>query len=409
MRMVMKNLGRGWLSLEIWKKVLVALVLGILSGICCGNNLGRVLKPFGDLFLSALHMVIVPVIFSSVVCAIFSVHDFRKTKRMTLKAMVLYLSFLFIGTVIAIVVGTLMAPGVGLKLSLSAPALDPIRAAPGVMDILVSMIPANPLLALVNENILQIVIFAILLGASIQLSGEKGKPLAEFFYSMAHVSSHLIGLVMRSAPYGVFALITWTFGAFGLAALFPLLKFILALFLASSIQVLLVYGGVILLYMRRSPMPFFEGVFPAIVFAITTTSSAATLPVTMRCAEESLKIPVPIARFLLPLGCNFNLSGLSIYLTLAVIFTAHVYGITLGFNEYGLLISTVILTTMGAGGIPGSGIIVMGAVITAMGLPLGALPLIAGIDRINDMIQTVTNVVSDVAAAFLVAHSEKQL
>lgn len=407
--MKIKELLLKWHKLPIWQQVITCLILGIVTGLWFGKAT-VVLKPLGEAFINALHMVIVPVILSAVVCAVTSITSLSQIKRISCKAFIIYASFLIVATLIAIVIGKLLAPGLGLNTSIVdsiAQNTHSAAKAPGVIDIFLAMIPKNPVAALVNENILQIVVFGILFGIAINLSGEQGKPLVMLFRSLAEVSKNLTNIVMAFAPYGVFALIAWTFGVFGIKALLPLLKFILTLFLSCISLVMLVYGSIIIFYLKQSPLIFFKKIFPAMVFAISTSSSGATLPVSIRIAEDKLNVPGNIAKFLLPLGCNFNLSGLAIYLTIAVIFTSNMYGIVLSPVEYVFLISTVILTTMGTGAIPGSGIIVMSAVLTTMGLPLGALPLIAGIDRISDMIQTTTNVISDIFAAYLVSESEK--
>ncbi len=395
-------------SAPMWQKIIAGLVLGIVTGVTFGART-EVLKPIGDAFLNALHMIIVPVILSAVVTAVTSVADFSQMRRVTTKAFVIYLGFLLVATLLAIFVGNLFQPGVGI----SMPSVDPMAiqipvTPPNALQILVAMIPSNPFAAFVDANILQIVVFGIILGIAINLSGEQGKPLATLFASMSKVSMYLTQIIMYFAPIGVYALIAWTFGQFGLSALLPLVKFIVALLVTCLLLVGLVYGLISMVYLRKSILHFFSKISPAITFAISTTSSGATLPVSIKCAEEGLKVPSAIANFMLPLGCNFNLAGLAIYLTLAVIFTANVTGVVLEPASYITLISTVILTTMGAGAIPGSGIVVMSAVISTMGLPLVALPLIAGIDRINDMIQTATNVISDIFAAHLVAESEMQ-
>ena len=415
--MLIKKLFLKWFKLPVWQKVIICLVLGIITGLTLGPH-SAVFKPLGDAFINALHMVIVPVILSAVVCAVISVADFKEIRRVTFKAFGIYFCFLAVATLLAIAIGQMIKPGLGLS---TLGALDSMHSSknaiieinnstnsslPGLGDIFANMIPRNPVAAFINENILQIVIFGILFGIAINLSGQKGQEVAALFRSMSEVSKNLTNIIMKFAPYGVFALISWTFGLFGLKALLPLLSFIVTLFIACATLVFIVYGGIIILYLKDSPFTFFRKIGPAMVFAMSTTSSGATLPVSIRCAEEELRVPPKIAKFLLPLGCNFNLSGLAIYLTIAVIFTANIYGITLTSTEYLLLISTVILTTMGTGAIPGSGIVVMSAVIATMGMPLGAIPLIAGIDRINDMIQTTTNVISDIFAAYLVSESE---
>lgn len=418
--MQIRDLAVKWFELPIWKKIIIGLLLGIITGLTFGESTA-VLKPLGDAFIHALHMVIVPVILSAVVCAVTSITDFAQIKRITLKAFIIYLSFLIVATLIAIFVGNLLAPGIGLSpLAIESLghmgnnahnhlAVSGQSALPGIMDIFVGMIPQNPVAAFVNENILQIVVFGILLGVAINLSGEQGKPVASLFQSLSVVSKNLTNIVMQFAPYGVFALIAWTFGMFGIKALLPLIKFILTLLVSCVSLVTLVYGSIMAFYLKKSLIEFIKKIMPAIIFAISTTSSGATLPVSIKVSEQELKVSHGIAKFLLPLGCNFNLSGLAIYLTVAVVFTSNMYGVVLSPIQYLFLIATVVLTTMGTGAIPGSGIVVMSAVLTTMGLPLGALPLIAGIDRISDMIQTTTNVISDIFAAYLVSESEQKL
>lgn len=392
----------------IWQKIVVALVLGIITGLSFGSYSVH-LKPLGDAFLHALHMVIVPVILSAVVCAVISVSDFSQMRRITIKAFLVYILFLILAIILALVVGNVINPGISLY-NISPEVLGSLSdlnsaSKINISDIFLNMIPRNPVAAFVNENILQIVIFGILLGSAINLSGEQGKPVVNLFHSMSKVSMHLTHIVMKFAPFGVYALISWTFGMFGIKALWPLLKFIITLTI-SCLLLLMIYSLVLLFYIKKPIKDFFIKIMPAIVFALSTTSSGATLPISIECLEEKLGAQPRIAKFMLPLGCNFNLAGLAIYLTTAIIFTANMYGIVLNFYDYIILTSTVVLTTMGTGAIPGSAIVVMSAVITAMGMPLGALPLIAGIDRINDMIQTATNVISDIFAAYLVSESE---
>ena len=403
----MNKLFLNWNNAPMWQKILIGLLLGVIAGITFGESTA-VIKPVGDAFLNALRMIIVPVIFSAVVTAVTSVADFSQMRRVTAKAFMIYLSFLLIATVLAIGVGNFIQPGLGIAMPDAQAVTNQIPEVPSFIQLLAAMIPSNPVAAFASANILQIVVFGIIFGIAINLSGEQGKPLVTLFNSLSKVSMHLTQIVMYFAPYGVFALIAWTFGMFGMAVFLPLVKFIVALFTTCLLLVVGVYGLISIIYLKKSIMHFLGKISPAITFAISTTSSGATLPVSMKCAEEELNVPSSIAKFMLPLGCNFNLAGLAIYLTIAVIFTANMTSITLTPANYITLASTVILTTMGAGAIPGSGIIVMSAVISTMGLPLVALPLIAGIDRINDMIQTATNVISEIFAAYLVSESEAQ-
>tara|TARA_R110002124_G_scaffold195516_4_gene362551 strand:- start:4301 stop:5587 length:1287 start_codon:yes stop_codon:yes gene_type:complete len=402
---MLKKLAAKWLNLKNWQKILISLFLGSITGTLIGPKI-IIIKPLGDLFMNALHMLIIPVVFSAIVCAVTSIKDAKQMRSISIKAMLFYIFSLVCASILAIIIGNIVMPGTGLNSShfVGATSISPHTSS--IADFFKNLIPSNPFAAIVNENILQVTIIAILLGVAINQSGKHGEIFAKFFKSLSHVSHKLANIVMQSAPYGVFALIACTFGAFGLKAFYPLISFILTLIL-SCLCLVAIFCIIIALFMRKSPIKFIKGIMPAILFAFSTTSSGVTLPVSIQCAEDNLNINPSIAKFLIPLGCNFNLGGLAMYLTLAAIFTANMLGIHLTTIQYISLIITVTLTTMGAGAVPGSGIIVMGAVLSAINLPLVALPLIAGIDRINDMIQTTTNVISDIFAAYLICHTEK--
>jgi Na+/H+-dicarboxylate symporter len=215
-------------------------------------------------------------------------------------------------------------------------------------------------------------------------------------------------IVVGFAPYGVFALIACVVGHYGVAALLPLIKFVGAVYLSCALLIIFVYGGILSLN-RINPIYFLKNVSTAFITAFTTSSSAATLPVTMRSARENLKINRSISDFLLPLGATLNLNGLAIYLSVAVIFGANLCGISLQLPQYISLIITIVFTCAGAAAIPGSALIVMSAVLSSVGIPLTVMPIIAGVDRFNDMAQTMTNVAGDLFATTLVAKSEKMI
>ena len=402
---MLKKLANKWLSLENWQKIIISLFLGAIVGIFVGPKV-TVIKPLGDLFMNALHMLIVPVVFSAIVCAVTSIKDTQKMRSISIKAMIFYVISLCFASGLAVVIGNIIAPGTGLATGHLLTQTSATAHSLTLSEFIRNLVPANPLAAIVNENILQVTIIAILLGIAINKSGEHGKPFAEIFKSLSHVAHKLANLVMQIAPYGVFALIACTFGTFGVKVFYPLISFIITLILCC-VSLVSIYCIIVAMVMRKSPIEFIKAILPAMLYAFSTTSSGVTLPVSIQCAEDNLGVNPNIAKFLIPLGCNFNLSGLAMYLTLAAVFTANMVGIHLSFFECLSLVITVALTTMGAGAIPGSGIIVMGAVLGSVSLPLVAIPLIAGIDRINDMIQTTTNVVSDIFAAYLICHSEK--
>jgi dicarboxylate/amino acid:cation (Na+ or H+) symporter, DAACS family len=398
-----KKFCKSWHYLSSWKKIVIALVSGAIFGLVLGPY-ANYLKPIGTLFISAIHMMVTPVVFTAIVCAVLSVTDAKKMRRVSIQAIIIYAVSMAVAAAIGIAVALLIKPGISFHPMLRAAGA--IKQAPSFIQIFENIIPRSPIAALANENILQIVVFALILGVAIRLAEEKAKPVVDLFNSFSAVVFKLAGIVISFAPYGIFALIAWTFGNFGFQAVAPLAKFVGTVYLGCFLQVLFVYVLTLLFVARLNPIIFFKGASAAIIFAYTTSSSAATLPLSIRCAEKKLGISESVARFLLPLGSSFNLNGLSIYLSVAVIFAANIYGIHLSTPQYITIVSTIVLTAMGAAAVPGSALIVMGAVMSAVGIPLGALALIAGVDRLNDMAQTATNVTGDLFSATLVADNE---
>lgn len=403
-----KNVFCYWLELKLWQRIMIGLVAGIVVGFALGHH-ASYLKPIGSLFINAIHMMIAPVVFTAIVCAVISMNDPQKMRRVGFKSIVLYMICMAIAATIGLSIATFIAPGIGLHLPQPDGATAAAQAIPTLSDLLINIVPANPVAAFASGNILQILVFALVLGISINLAGEKAQPVATFFKSFQSVVFKLAAIVMSFAPYGIFALMAWVSGEFGLQALIPLFKLVGTIYLCFALHILIVYMGSLALVARLNPITFLKGIVSAILFAFSSTSSAATLPISMRCTEENLGVSKSITGFLLPLGTSLNLNGLSIYLGAATVFAANVYGVHLGMAQYITIVFSIVLTCMGAGGVPGSAIIVMSAVMSSIGLPLGAIPLIAGVDRIIDMASTTTNVMGDIYAAVMIAKSENEL
>ena len=243
---------------------------------------------------------------------------------------------------------------------------------------------------------------------AINLAGEKAQPIVSFFKAMSVVVFKLVSLVMSFAPYGIFAFIAWTFGNFGVDAFMPLAKFVFCVFIACLIQIVLIYAISLWLIVGDRPNIFIKKILHPLTFAFTTCSSAATLPISMKTVNSKWSVPSSISDFLLPLGTSFNLNGLTIYLSVATIFAANIYSIDLSIFDYLTLVFTIIITTMGIAAVPGSAIIAMSVAMTSVGVPLGGLGIIVGVDRINDMFQTATNVAGDIYATVVVSHFEKK-
>ncbi|OAJ33580.1 dicarboxylate/amino acid:cation symporter [Piscirickettsia salmonis] len=396
---------RVWRCLKAWQQVILALILGALFGLVFKGS-AEFLKPLGDLFINGINMIVMPLVFIAIVSAITSVGDGNKMRRVGLRAIIVYAITMMLAAMIGIGVAVLVEPGLGLAHAHSlqqAPELQHIKWQSFVSN----LIPANPLRAFVDGNILQVIVFAALLGVALRQAGEKAAPVINFFQAFTHVVFRLAGLIISFAPYGVFALSAWVFSQFGLSVLWSLIKLIFVVYLACLLHMAIVYGGGLRL-IGIKPFAFFKKIRYPLSIAYTTSSSAATLPVSIEATATELKVPREIAQFLLPLGANFNLNGLSIYVSAATVFAANFYGVHLHIADYVTLVLTIVLTAMGAAGVPGSGVIVMGAVMSSLGLPLGAIPLVVGVDRLNDMMQTMTNVAGDIFATTVIAKQEQE-
>lgn len=394
-----------WFRLSLWKQIIIALVLGIAVGFLGGKHI-LFLAPIGTIFIHAIQMMVVPVVFTAIVCAVLSIGNFGLMRNIAIKALLIYGVSMLIAATLGMLSAHWLSAGIHFQLHLPQHA-QAVASAPTLSQALVNFVPSNPIQAFASGNVTQIFVFALALGFSIKLAGEHGKVVADFFQSFSAVVFKFARIIVNFAPYGVFALLACVFGRYGSAALIPLLKFVASVYL-GCLALIVLYSFVLMLN-GVSPIRFFKGIFNAMVLAYTTSSSAATLPVTFNCAENNLHISKKLSGFLLPLGTSLNLNGLSIYLSAAAIFAANIFGVHLHFTQYLTIAVTILFSAVGAAAVPGSALIVMGAVMGSVGIPLGALPLIAGVDRFNDMAQTTTNVIGDLFAATLVAKSEDML
>lgn len=391
--------------MKLWVKIFIGLVGGVLAGLILGEK-AIYLKPLGTIFLNLINMIIVLLILSSMTVGICSIHDPKKLGRLGGKTIGVY----FLTTLISILTGLVLANlfAIGDNLKLVAVSQEP-TSPPSISDIALSIIPSNPVAALVNGNILQIIVFAIFLGIAINFAGPKGKPLFHLLESLADVMYRLTSIIMEFSPVGVFGIMAWVAGTFGLTLFLPLLKFLLVYYFACAWHLIIVYGGLLKFVSRLPVWPFFKGMGDAIMMALTTCSSAATLPVAMHCAQENLGVSKNISSFVFPLGITFNMNGTAIFQTMSAVFVAKAYGIPLDMSHYVTLVLTAILSAIGTAGIPGGGFVMLSAVLTSVGLPLEGLAVIAGIDRLREMVTTTLNILGDASVAVLIAKSEGEL
>lgn len=397
-----------WFKLALWKKILIGLIFGILTGLVFKTR-AEALQPIGLVFIHAIQLLVAPVVLTSIVCAILSLNSYKIVGRVLSKALIIYGISMAVAATIGIVIANLLDVGQGFVISSHAadwglPAGFSTDGA-SFANIILGIVPSSAVAALASNNVLQILIFAFILGLALKNTGEAGKPVQDLFIAFSKVVFKFCEIIIGFAPYGIFALIASVIGQYGLAALLPLFKLIAAVYLGCLCLIVFYYGGVLLLN-GISPKFFFKNIINPIITAYTTSSSAATLPVTMRTARENLKLDASISDFMLPLGTSLNLNGLSIYLSVAAIFSAHIFGVTLDFYHYLALVFSIVVIAAGAAAVPGSALVVMGAIMQSVGIPIGALPLIAGVDRFNDMAQTTTNVIGDLFAATIVAKNK---
>ena len=390
-------------------KILVGLVLGVITGLALGPSglpfATTWIAPFGSIFLSLIKMIIVPLVLASLIVGAASVGDIKKVGRIGGKTLALYLGTTAIAIALGLVLATVLQPGSGLALSTKAAAKA--VASPSISSVIVGLIPANPMEALLKGNMLQIIIFALFIGISINAVGTKAKVVHDFFEGLAEIMYQIVGFIMKLAPIGVFALIVPVVAKNGPQVLLPLIKVVFAVYLGCLLHIIITYLPLVKAT-GVSPMKFIKEIFPAQLIAFSTCSSGGTLPVSLKCVQEGLGVSRQVSSFVMPLGATINMDGTALYQGVCALFIAQVYGIDLTMSQYMMIILTGTLASIGTAGVPGAGLIMLTLVLQTVGLPLEGLALIAGIDRVLDMPRTMVNVTGDAAVCVAVGKSEEK-
>ncbi|WP_025819268.1 dicarboxylate/amino acid:cation symporter [Shewanella marina] len=404
---ILGRLWARWMSIPLWLQILVGMVLGISVGLALGDK-ASYLKPIGTLFVNTIKMLIVPLVFCSLIVGVTSMQDTAKMGRIGFKSFFFYLATTSVAISVGLVVGHFLQPGAGLELEHTMKVAE-VAKAPSIMETLINIVPTNPVAALANGQILQVIVFAVFLGVALVLIGDHGKPAIRVFESLAEAMYKLTDMVMKLAPYGVFGLMAWVAGEYGVEMLLPLIKVILAVYLGCFLHIVGFYSLILSVFGKLNPLQFFKGISNAMAVAFTTSSSAGTLPASMKCASEYLGINKKISSFVLPLGTTINMDGTALYQGVTALFVAQAFGIDLSWVDYLTIILTATLASIGTAGVPGAGLVMLTLVLTTVGLPLEGVALIAGIDRILDMARTVVNVSGDLVATTIIAKSENEL
>ncbi len=407
-------------NLTLTTKIFIALIFGIISGIVANIFFGQgtfvtdflingVCQVVGQVFLNAIKMLVVPLVFVSITVGTAQMGDIKKLGRIGSKTLLFYLLTTSVAIIIGLTFANIVDPGVGLDLSnVVYAAQDPVEKV-SVTDTLINIVPSNIFSAMATANMLQIIFFSVFLGIALTTLGEKTKTIQNFFAEFNDVLLKMLTMLMEVAPYAVFSLLIVTFSDLGYSAIMPVFKYVFAAITAMGIHVIVVYMTILALIGRLRPVQFIKNIFSAMQLAFSTASSSGTLPVSLECAEQNCGVDSEVASFVLPLGATINMDGTAIMQGTAVVFIAQAYGIDLTMMDYASVILTATLASIGTAGVPGSGVIMLSMVITQIGLPIEAVGIVMGVDRLVDMARTSINITGDILCSTIVAKSEGML
>jgi len=365
-------------------------------------------------------MVVVPLVFASLLVGTTSLKDIRSLGRIGAKTIVFYLCTTALAISLGLLLANIVRPGSRLsaetkeRLVAGAAAQSDSGAGlavekPSVRDLLLNIIPTNPIAALAEGRMLQIIFFALLMGVCLTLiPHEQSRPVIRFFEGVNEAIVKMVHVIMQMAPYGVFALIAAVVADFGLGILLTLITYCAVVLLGLVLHPLLVYGVALKVLTRTKLRPFFRGIRPAQLVGFSSSSSSATLPVTIECVTENLGVSNGVCSFTLPLGATINMDGTALYQGVATVFIAQLYGMDLSFGQQLTVVLTATLASIGTAGIPGAGIVTLAIVLNSVGVPLQGIGIIMGVDRFLDMCRTVVNITGDAACAVVVASTEGQ-
>lgn len=400
-------------------KIFIALFLGMLTGIVlyylpASNIRDKVLIDgifyvVGQGFVRLMQMLVVPLVFCSLVCGSNAIGDTKTMGKVGIKTITFYICTTALAVAVALTVGIIVKPGLGLDKATVQTQEVAIAENTSIVDTLLNIIPKNPIQSLAEGNMLQIILFALLVGVILAKLGEKVEIVSNFFVQFNDIMMEMTTIVMSLAPFGVFCLISRTFAGIGFAGFRPMAKYMLCVVGALAIHCFVCYSGLFFGFTRLNPYKFIKKYLPVMSFAFSTATSNATIPMAIETLEEKIGVPKKISSFTIPLGATINMDGTAIMQGVAVCFAAQAYGITLTPTDYLTVIATATLASIGTAGIPSVGLVTLSMVFNSVGLPVEAIALIMGIDRILDMARTAVNITGDAMCTAIVASQEGTL
>lgn len=404
------------LTTKIFIGLIGGLILGVIFNLFVPRGFVRddvfvegIFYVIGNGFIRLMKMLVVPLVFCSLVCGSFAIGDTSTLGKVGAKTIGFYLATTALAVSVAISVASIIRPGIGLNMDMIEKGDVTVSEATSVVDTLLNIIPENPIASLANGVMLQVILFALIIGILLAKMGERVELVSNFFNQCNELMMGMTNMVMSLAPIGVFCMIARTFANLGFDAFVPLLKYMGSVTLALAVQCFVVYMILLIVFTRLNPFKFIKKFFPVMAFAFSTSTSNATIPMNIDTLEEKIGVSRKTSSFTIPLGATINMDGTSIMQGVAVVFAAQAYGVELGLKGYITVIATATLASIGTAGIPSVGLVTLSMVFAAVGLPVEAIALIMGIDRILDMLRTAVNITGDAVCTTIVAHQNGDL
>ncbi len=389
-------------------QIFIALVLGIIAGLLLQSHADfaeNYIKPFGTIFLNLVKFIVVPIVLFSIMAGVISMQDIRKVGSIGIKTVIYYLCTTAVAIVIGLVGGNIFKNFFPV-LQTSELTYEATSSAP-FMDTIINIFPSNFIMPLSEATMLQVIVMAILIGFAIILVGEEAAPAVKGINSFNAVFMKCMEMILKLSPIGVFCLICPVVATNGSMILGSLAMVLLTAYICYILHMVIVYSTAVGTMGGMSPLKFFKGQLPAMIFAFSSASSVGTLPINMKGCEK-MGADKEITSFVLPLGATINMDGTAIYQGVCAIFIASCYGVQLTFSQMITIVLTATLASIGTAGVPGAGMVMLAMVLTSVGLPVDGIALVAGIDRIFDMGRTVVNITGDASCALVVSNIEKK-
>lgn len=405
-------------KMSLTNRIFTALILGVITGLILhplreNEFVKKYLLDFsftllGSGFIRAIRMVVVPLIFFSLTVGAAGIEDIKKLGRVGMKTVGFYLVTTAIAISMAVGVANITNPGVGFNLGAQEVGAVTIGKTKPFVEILLDMIPINPIEAMVKGDMLGVIFFSIMFGIAMAILGKKAAGMRKIFEEGNDIVLKIVELVMLIAPFGVFGLVSKTFTTIGYSAFLPLMKYFLTVLVVLLMHLFITYQGMLMFLGKYNPIKFFKKFSSTMIVAFSTSSSNAAIPSNLKTMQEKFGVSKSISSFTIPLGATINMDGTAIMQGVATVFIAQVYGVDLTLGNYVTIVVTATLASIGTAGVPGVGLIMLGMVLSQLGLPLEGIALIMGVDRLLDMVRTVVNISGDAICTLIIARQENE-